>query len=101
MAVDVDDDDLTEEAAATEESASAEISVNSIRSQVHTLSAGSAVTLSVAYTEAATEATGYTLPATGGSGTIPYTMGGLIIIFTSVGAFMYQRQRRKEDVSSS
>jgi LPXTG-motif cell wall-anchored protein len=96
MAVDLEDDDLTEEA--TGESASAEISVNSIRSQVHTLSAGSAVTLSVAYTEAAT---GYTLPATGGSGTIPYTMGGLIIIFTSVGAFMYQRQRRKEDVSSS
>jgi LPXTG-motif cell wall-anchored protein len=99
MAADLEDEELTEEA--TEESVSAEISVNSIRSQVHTLSAGSAVTLSVAYTEAATEATGYTLPATGGNGTIPYTMGGLIIIFTSVGAFMYQRQRRKEDVSSS
>jgi LPXTG-motif cell wall-anchored protein len=44
---------------------------------------------------------GYVLPQTGGSGTLPYTMGGLLMLFTSAGTLMYKRNRRKEDMTSS
>lgn len=47
-------------------------------------------------------ADGYELPETGGTGTILYTVGGLLLITGAGGLLLYQRiQRRKEESASS
>lgn len=44
---------------------------------------------------------GYELPATGGIGTTPYILGGLVLIFGAVILLYKQKKRREEDVASS
>lgn len=42
------------------------------------------------------------LPATGGTGTLPYTLGGLLLMITAGGFLFYNKKnRRKEDYTSS
>lgn len=44
----------------------------------------------------------YELPETGGTGTIPYTMGGLLLMFSTGTLLLYiQKRRGKEDSTSS
>ncbi len=46
------------------------------------------------------ESWGYKLPDTGGSGTLPYTIGGAILIAIPTAAMLYRKKRRKEGASS-
>lgn len=49
-----------------------------------------------------TNTTGYELPNTGGAGTVPYTMGGLLLLTGAVFLLLYNyTKRRKEDSASS
>ena len=44
------------------------------------------------------ELEGYELPATGGAGTIPYTMAGLLLMLLSAAYLMYKYQKRRKEV---
>lgn len=49
-----------------------------------------------------TNTTGYELPDTGGAGTVPYTMGGLLLLTGAAFLLLYNHtKRRKEDSTSS
>lgn len=51
------------------------------------------------YTVTVPNNTGYVLPETGGSGVLPYTMGGLLAICLSVPLLLVQRKRKKQNVT--
>ena len=55
----------------------------------------------ITVTNKATENPEYTLPETGGSGTKPYTIGGLLLSVMSCLLLYIQNKRRKEENSSS